>query len=416
MANINYLPSPLFDTLETLEKNTQFFSDLTTSDQPHRFVNFPHDYSHASRFLYSYRGSPATFNAYRREVERLLQWSWFVEKKSINELNRNDFETFLEFCQNPPKTWIGLKHEERFINKEGDRVPNCAWRPFVATISKKAFRDGKVAAIKNYSLSQSALQAIFSILSSFYNYLVQEEYCKHNPIAQIRQKSKFLRKHQNKKQIRRLSELQWAYVIETAECMAQENPTMHERTLFIMTILYAMYLRISELAATKRWVPQMGHFFKDMDGHWWFKTVGKGNKERDITVSDAMLAALKHYRLKSGLTALPSPGEETPLIMKVTGKGAISGTRHIRKIVQSCFDRAIERLTQDGFQEETEMLMSATVHWLRHTGISDDVKTRPREHVRDDAGHSSSAITDRYIDIELRARHASARKKPIKPD
>ena len=60
------------------------------------------------------------------------------------------------------------------------------------------------------------------------------------------------------------------------------------------------------------------------------------------------------------------------------------------------------------------MLLSATVHWLRHTGISEDVKIRPREHVRDDAGHSSSAITDRYIDIETRARHASAKKKPIK--
>jgi hypothetical protein len=33
--------------------------------------------------------------------------------------------------------------------------------------------------------------------------------------------------------------------------------------------------------------------------------------------------------------------------------------------------------------------------------------------VRDDAGHSSSAITDKYIDIELRERHLSARKKPL---
>ncbi len=56
------------------------------------------------------------------------------------------------------------------------------------------------------------------------------------------------------------------------------------------------------------------------------------------------------------------------------------------------------------------------MHWLRHTGISDDVKIRPREHVRDDAGHGSSAITDRYIDVELRERHASSKKKRIKPD
>jgi len=45
--------------------------------------------------------------------------------------------------------------------------------------------------------------------------------------------------------------------------------------------------------------------------------------------------------------------------------------------------------------------------------ISEDVKTRPREHVRDDAGHSSSAITDKYIDIERRERAQSARNKKL---
>ena len=76
----------------------------------------------------------------------------------------------------------------------------------------------------------------------------------------------------------------------------------------------------------------------------------------------------------------------------------------------------MDRLNEDGFSEEAESLNEATVHWLRHTGISDDVKIRPREHVRDDAGHSSSAITDRYIDIELRERHASAKRKVIFDD
>jgi hypothetical protein len=38
---------------------------------------------------------------------------------------------------------------------------------------------------------------------------------------------------------------------------------------------------------------------------------------------------------------------------------------------------------------------------------------RPREHVRDDAGHSSSAITDKYIDVEKRKRHKSAKGKKM---
>lgn len=416
MATVTHFPIPLFDSLEYLQESVDKQIIFIKSQLANKTIinNALKDYQHAYDFLHAYRGSAETFKSYRREIERLLQWAWFVQGKSLQELRRNDLELFLEFCQTPPKHWIGVKHVSRFVEKDGLRLANPLWRPFVAAISKKAHRDGQVPNVKSYLLSQSALQAIFAILSSFYNYLEQEEYTTVNPIAQIRQKSKFLRKHHSKKTIRRLSELQWTYVLETAELMARDNPLLHERTLFIMNALFAMYLRISELAASARWIPQMGHFHQDLDGNWWFKTVGKGNKERDISVSNAMLTALKRYRLSRGLTSLPSPGEITPLIPKTRGNGAIVGTRHIRKIVQECFDRAIAKLQADGFNEDADMLMAATVHWLRHTGISEDVKIRPREHVRDDAGHSSSAITDKYIDIELRARHASARKKRIK--
>ena len=103
----------------------------------------------------------------------------------------------------------------------------------------------------------------------------------------------------------------------------------------------------------------------------------------------------------------------SPLLPKSKGKGPIKSTNHIRSIVQNSFDHALYQLQQDGLHDEAETLNEATVHWLRHTGISDDVKIRPREHVRDDAGHSSGAITDRYIDVEHRARHESARHKAI---
>jgi integrase len=196
--------------------------------------------------------------------------------------------------------------------------------------------------------------------------------------------------------------------------MAAEDPAVHERTLFIMNALFAMYLRISELVETPRWTPQMGHFQVDPEGNWWFLTVGKGNKEREISVSDAMLDALRRFRRSRGLSALPSPGEATPLIHKTRGSGGITSTRQIRGIVQKCFDMAQANMRAEGFQDEAERLASATVHWLRHTGISEDVKHRPREHVRDDAGHGSSAITDRYIDVERAERHASARHKLIK--
>lgn len=159
--------------------------------------------------------------------------------------------------------------------------------------------------------------------------------------------------------------------------------------------------------------PRPPLFYALHDGLWWFTTVGKGNKERQIAVSDAMLKALKRWRKHLGLSALPSPGDNSPLIPKIRGRGATTNVTHIRSIVQGCFDLAILKMEHDGKLEDAEALMDATVHWLRHTGISDDVKIRPREHVRDDADHSSSAITDKYIDIELKERHKSAKRKQM---
>jgi site-specific recombinase XerD len=387
----------------------------TGAQLDHLAPQFAKEAKHAADFLLSYRGSEATFNAYRREVERILQWSWLVFGKPLLQLKRADIEEYLDFCQHPPKNWIGNKNVPRFITKNGVTYPNKEWRPFVVSVSKAEFKNGVLPQIEQYSLSERALKELLAINSSFFNYMIQEGILESNPISQLRQKSKFIRKQQQTVIIRRLSELQWSYVIETAELMAQQKPELHERTLFIMTALYAMYLRISELSASKRWIPKMRDFYRDLDGNWWFRTVGKGNKERIISVSNKMLDALKRYRVSLNLTPLPDPSDMRPLILKQKGIGAISSTRQIRAIVQGCFDKAVVRLRENGFNDEAKQLESVTAHWLRHTGISEDVKIRPREHVRDDAGHSSSAITDKYIDIELRARHASARNKPVNP-
>jgi site-specific recombinase XerD len=400
---------PIFDKAEQLDFNTALPQHINA------YQAFERDYLGAHAFLYAYKDNKATFNAYRREVERLLHWSWQKAQKSIFELCRVEIESYIKFCQKPPKSWIGLSKPARFIVKNGLRQPNPDWRPFVATVTKTAARAGEKPNKDSYVISEKAVREIFAVLSTFYNFLIQDEYTQVNPITQIRQKSKFIRKIQGQKKIRRLSDLQWAFVIETATLMAEEN-NRHERTLFILSALYLMYLRVSELVATDRWSPKMNDFKRDHDGLWWFTTVGKGNKERQIAVSRAMLSALKRWRKHLGLSPLPSPDDQTPLVPKDRGNGGMASTNQIRNIVQACFDLAAQRMVDEGLEEEVGDLQSATVHWLRHTGISDDVKRRPREHVRDDAGHSSSQTTDRYIDVDLRERHQSAKNKLIKND
>lgn len=405
---INSIPLALFDTIKNIKK-IRLPDDIKLS-----FAQ--HDFEAAKIFLKEYDDNQATFNSYRREVERLLQWSWLIQKKSIFQINRNDIEEYVNFCKKPLQSWIGIAKVPRYIDENEKRKSNPAWRPFVATVSKREAKNGTTPNIKHYALSEKAVREIFAILGSFYKFLIQENYTEINPVSQIRQKSKYFRKQQTKKVIRRLTELQWDTVIETARQLAGIHPKKHERTLFIMSTLYSMYLRVSELVASKRWLPKMNDFRRDHDGNWWFTTVGKGNKERQIAVSDSMLDALKRWRKYLSLTPLPSVDDQTPLIPNTRHEGAISSTNQIRNIVQYCFNEAIKKLDEDGFTEEANGLQSATVHWLRHTGISDDIKHRPREHVRDDAGHGSSVTTDRYIDVDLPERHASAKNKLINKD
>src|SRR3982751_4126832 len=103
-----YKPIPLFDVFQHLHEsfNTQrpfIQSQLSTSIAINDVIS---DYKRSLDFLYAYRGSAETFKSYRREIERLLQWTWFIRTKSLKDLRRIDMETFLEFCKSPPKDWI----------------------------------------------------------------------------------------------------------------------------------------------------------------------------------------------------------------------------------------------------------------------------------------------------------------------
>lgn len=388
---------------------------LETGHPPaHIPLTFVEDYTLASQFLLAYQKNPTTFSVYRSRIEQYAQWCWFVAKRHLKDIGRDDIEAYLRFCQKPPHHWIGKQTVAKFRLQQGERLSNPAWRPFVAKLSKAAYANGEKPLVSAYAPSDEAFKLVFAVLNSFYKHLLQSGHTKTNVIDLIKQKNHYYRQQQGSAKVRRISPMQWEVVMEVAEQMATDNPEKHERTLFIISMLYGLYLRVSELSATDSWTPQMNHFEKDYEDNWWFRTVGKGNKERTVAVSDAVLTALIRWRefLRTS-TPLPTKIDNRPLVCGRSVDNPICSTRQIRNIVQTCFDKAVVQLETEGFVEQAMELKAATVHWLRHTGISDDVKIRPREHVRDDAGHSSGLITDRYIDVDSRERHQSAKQKQL---
>jgi integrase len=412
MSQSYSLPKPLFETLENINDTPQCVNSYID------MLNIPaakNEFELCREFLKSYANSKDTFTSYRREIERLLHWCWLVCKKPLKEIGRNDIRNYLQFINAPPKSWIGTKTVNRFtLDLNNLRQINPVWRPFVIKVSKGARRLGKEANKAEYQLSNKSIEAIFAILSSMFTYLQQEEYLDVNPIALIRQKKGYIQRQQTRKVTRKLSTLQWSCVITTCEEMAKTDP-QHHRTLFLMSAFYLLGLRISELAYGFTRQATMGNFAPDKRGLWWYTTIGKGNKIRDVAVPDELLTALKHYRTTLALPPLPHRGEQTPLFPKQKGKTGL-GVRQIRNIVQSVFDKAIDKITSIGKLDEANDLATATVHWLRHTAISSEVEYRPREHIRDDVGHENAATMDKYIDTDRVARHKSAQSKRLNPE
>ena len=424
-------PVPLFDTYKNFQSLTRHNLDGELPVVLAAFEKFANPteamdgYSVVKLFLISDAANQATFNSYRTHVERLLLWSLLVCKKPILHLRRQDAEAFLEFCLNPPENWVGPVTKSRFLRIGGRKkadsdtfVINPDWRPFNYTVSKATRKladenDSAMPEIQAYQMSQTTIAQVFTVCGSFYQFCIDEDYTDANPFRAVKQKSRYKQSVVSQVTSRSLTQLQWEFVIETAEHMADQEPEFHERTLFILTTLFSMYLRVSDLTGRDNWQPTMGSFKKTGD-NWWFHVVGKGNKAAKVSVRDSYLPYLVRYRTTLGLTDLPYPGEQTPLLSALDGRGGLSG-RRIRELIQMVFDAACARMIQEGLEEDCDALRAASLHWLRHTSATLDAPFRDMKDLQADLRHESLSTTqDSYYDSLDDQRANSIKAIPIK--
>ena len=108
---------------------------------------------------------------------------------------------------------------------------------------------------------------------------------------------------------------------------------------WLFTLLYLGGLRITEVGTNT-----MGRFFRRGDENgtdrWWLDVMGKGGKARLVPATAEMMTELGIYRRARGLPALPSPGEDTPLVLPV-GQSLKPLTRAaLHRIVKDVFSGA----------------------------------------------------------------------------
>ncbi|NYS40560.1 site-specific integrase [Pseudomonas syringae pv. actinidiae] len=411
-------PMPIFETYEIFIDTDFSLRESSMVCVRDYIGNFPRSveahkgYLTARDFLRAFSDNNLTFTSYRTHVERLLLWALIIKKKPFSQLKRQDAEDYLEFCRNPPAEWIGTIVRGRFVTSDhtestrGDPViPNPKWRPF-SLKRAKVFSGELKAPLNNhprdlelsvdqdaamqYKASPSTLNQIYTICSRFFEYMVEDGTVAANPFRMIKKKSLSRGTPQEEGTNRALTPLQWDYVLETAERMALEEPERHERTLFIVATLFAMYLRVSDIVGRPNWRPVMGNFRLDPDGNWWYHVVGKGNKAGKVAVRDEYISKyLTRYRRFIGLPALPGWNDQTPLLMTIRGRSGLSG-RRVRALLQSVFDNALARMRHEEREEhEMNSLRAASAHWLRHTSATFDAPLRSPKDLR----HSSLSTT-----------------------
>ena len=419
-------PLPLFDTYRRfLELNFLQLSEEhpVVRDYIARFpveLRAVEGYLAVRGFLRSYAGNEPTFNSYRTHVERLLLWSMLVAGKPLLELRRRDAEAFMEFCLRPPRDWIGPMVRSRFVRIGGRKKlesDTCAvnedWRPFSVTTPKRNRSLSEAGAVAEeqqpYRMSQGSVAQVFAVCGSFFQHAIDEGLTEVNPFRAVKQKSVYKQRNTLDVSGRSLTPLQWGYVIETAEQMADAEPEVHERTLFILATLFAMYLRVSDLVGRDNWEPTMGDFRRDTTGNWWFHVVGKGNKAAKISVRDDYIQNyLTRYRRHLGLPALPSPHETHPLLSTLKGRAGLSD-RHLRLLLQQVFDRALQRMVEEGWSnDEVDHLRSASLHWLRHTSATFDAPHRDMKDLQADLRHNSLSTTQNtyYNSLDEQRAHS----------
>ena len=417
---------PLFDSFEFIQVGNSIVNQYITQISMEKVVDAGLVIEHASDWLFEQKHNENNYKTYRSELTTFLHWCFDVVSMSPIDVTRKDMSRYVDYCQTPPIALIGYFNVPQFrLDKLCDeRVPNAQWRPFVG---KK-----HLGQVQPYVLSDNALKTKMAILSSFYSYLTSEEYCERNPAQIWLNHSRFSanrsyqrQNHEDENSLA-FTELQWSYVMSTVTAQAEEFPELHQRSLFLISLIYSCYLRISDVSARAGYSPVMNQFkHNQQTGIWSFHIpLSKGGKKRNVAISKALLEALVKYRQFLGLTDYPGPNENHPLFVrhKAAGRGrdvgilnANLGIRHVRDEIQSIINLAAERIETDGFTQDGAQMRKLTAHNIRHTGITHDINInrRPLSHVQADAGHESIDTTSQYLHTSQVERHESAFNKPI---
>lgn len=213
---------------------------------------------------------------------------------------------------------------------------------------------------------------------------------------------------------RYLTEAQWKAVTRSLQEMPRDTPLdsrRYHRTRWILFLLYLSGMRRSEVVNAR-----MNAFVWQPEGRM-LKVLGKGRKEREIPVTIRLVQELGIYRESLGLSPWPEPGDDGPLVWRITGLDVEDdspdhgiGIATLNRVMKDLFSAAADRMmaSDPGIAGQ---LRRMSPHWLRHTyGTELLAHGESLEVAQDNLGHESINTTRLYSQVKTQHRVKTTEK------
>jgi len=321
--------------------------------------------------------SPNTFDTYQRHAVRLLLWL-DEQGLSLKDLKVDHVHAFFNLLAAPPARWLRPK-----TAKHG-----TALRP---------------TQVLNAPLSNRSIAHSRTVLSLLLGYLQDAGFIQRN-VFRLSTKPVVVTETTPS----RLLDLDgWQWLRSWIEGMPKNGrlASAHAaRCRWLFNALYHTGLRREEIA--HGW---MGDFVR-RNKFWLLRVVGKGHKERFVTVNSTLLAELVIYRKFLGLDDYPAPGEAMPLVVSV------NAARHTKLMTPRAIGLVVSRVSDSASQDCEDphlrvQIANMTTHWLRHTNATHRLLAGASlETTQDELGHADPRTTRIYAKTADRRRLDDAEK------
>lgn len=331
--------------------------------------------------------STNTEDAYKRQADRLLNWmAW--KGLQIRLLSVSDAMDYLQHLSDPPKDWIR--------GTEVSSPGNSAHRRQDGPLSLRSLTYARTVAVQ------------------MFGYLCDCGYISVNVFKLTSRPATVASRMQDRHLDLPAWEFLWDHVTVTrpAELEARRHEGEAEddlarataiRDRWLLALLYHTGMRKSEVAQGS-----MGDFIKE-NSAWLLRVVGKGAKVRLITCNSVMIDELRRYRTGLGLTPLPTPSEQRPLIQHLRRHQPHSVTPRAIGLVIEEIRCAATAACDDPHVCDRINRMSA--HWMRHTNATHRLQAGASlVTTQDELGHASINTTRAYTATSSQQRMDDAEK------